>query len=120
MYVCVYVWMCVFLALKLVSVYTDLNLTKKKNITTITTIYMRLCVYVYLYVCVCVCVLYPSPYTQVGQQLMPTVEVGDSEVLMQWLDWGLSPDTKGNLHWSVLHHACARGQLNIVSLLLER
>ncbi|XP_045614420.1 uncharacterized protein [Procambarus clarkii] len=56
----------------------------------------------------------------VGQQLMPVVESGDCEVLVQWLDWGLSPDTKGNLHWSILHHAAARGQLNIVSLLIER
>ncbi|XP_042208914.1 uncharacterized protein LOC121857104 isoform X2 [Homarus americanus] len=56
----------------------------------------------------------------VGQQLMPAVECGDTEVLVQWLDWGLNPDTKGNLHWSILHHASARGQLNIVSLLLER
>ncbi|XP_068219711.1 uncharacterized protein [Palaemon carinicauda] len=56
----------------------------------------------------------------IGQQLMPTVESGDSEVLQQWLEWGASPDTKGNLHWSILHHACARGQLNIASLLIER
>ncbi|XP_066980457.1 uncharacterized protein [Macrobrachium rosenbergii] len=56
----------------------------------------------------------------IGQQLMPSVESGDSEVLQQWLEWGASPDTKGNLHWSILHHACARGQLNIASLLIER
>ncbi|KAK7023666.1 hypothetical protein SK128_011375, partial [Halocaridina rubra] len=55
----------------------------------------------------------------IGQQLMPAVESGDCEALQQWLEWGASPDTKGNLHWSILHHACARGQLNIASLLIE-
>lgn len=57
---------------------------------------------------------------QVGQQLMPAVEAGDADTIMQWLEWGASPDTKGNLHWSILHHASARGQLNIVSLLIQR
>nr|XP_053650048.1 uncharacterized protein LOC128700721 [Cherax quadricarinatus] len=56
----------------------------------------------------------------VGQQVMPVVESGDCDTLVQWLDWGLSPDIKGNLHWSALHHASARGHLNIVSILLER
>lgn len=57
---------------------------------------------------------------QVGQQLMPVVETGDVESLSLWLDWGLDVNTCGSLGWSLLHHSSARGQIEIVALLLTR
>ncbi|CAL4111335.1 unnamed protein product [Meganyctiphanes norvegica] len=56
----------------------------------------------------------------VGQQMMAVIERDDTDTLLPWIEWGVSPNCRGAMNWSMLHHAAARGQLNCASIIIER
>ena len=52
--------------------------------------------------------------------MMSTIECGDTDVLKKWLEWGLTPNTQGNMSWSILHHAAARSQQEVADILIKK